>query len=107
MVTVEWYLYQTTLQGFVDAMLHCGNALCIKNETIKLHNCAPIPSDTRSNVKVDVCVLLVVFLRGCQSIKKRPVFLPRTFVFIAASSAFITSEEAFNLAKVAILALSM
>ena len=37
MVTVEWYLYQTTLQGFVDAMLHCGNALCIKNETIKLH----------------------------------------------------------------------
>ena len=38
-----------------------------------------IPSVTRSNGKVDVCVLLVV-LRGCQSTKKRSTFLPRTSV---------------------------
>ena len=42
-----------------------------------------IPSNTRSDAKVDVCVLLVV-LRGCQSTKKRPVFVPRTSVFFSS-----------------------
>ena len=42
-----------------------------------------IPSDTRSNAKVDVCVFLVV-LRGCQSTRKRPVFLPRTSVIFSS-----------------------
>ena len=36
MVTVKRYSYQTTLHGFVDAMPHCGNALRINNQTIKL-----------------------------------------------------------------------
>ena len=42
-----------------------------------------IPSDTRSNAKVDVCVVLVV-LRGCQSTKKRPLFLSRTSIFFSS-----------------------
>ena len=39
-----------------------------------------IHSDTRSNAKVGECVVGVV-LRGCQSPKLRPVYLPRTSVF--------------------------
>ena len=44
------------LEGFVDAMAHCRNALCLNNETIKFQRTL-IPSDTQSNAKVDMCVL--------------------------------------------------
>ena len=72
-ITVKWYSHQTTLQGFIDAIKQ------LLNYTRTL-----IPSDMQSNAKVDVCVLLVV-LRGCQSTKKRPVFLPRTLVIFFSS----------------------
>ena len=38
-------------------------------------------SDTRSNAKVDVCVLLVV-LRGCQSSKNLRILFPRIVLLL-------------------------
>ena len=50
-----------------------------------------IPSDTQSNAKVNVCVLLVV-LRGCQSTKKCQVFLPRTSVSLFPHVVLLLNE---------------
>ena len=53
MVTVKRYLHHTTLQRFVDAMLHCRNALCINTVKQLTYTCTLIPSDMQSNAMVD------------------------------------------------------
>ena len=63
---------------------HAALQECIMYKQL-CHTRTLIPFDTRSNVKVDVCVLLVV-LRGCQSTKKRLVFISRTSVFVFLAS---------------------
>ena len=80
-VTVKRYSHQTTLQEFVGAMPHCGNAfihmykvICLTCKTIELHT-HPDLFDTRRNAKVDVYVLLVVLYVVANRQNKRPVFL--------------------------------
>ena len=46
-----------------------------------------IPSDTRSNAKVDVCVF-----GGCQLPKKRPVFLSKTSVIFFQHVVLLLNE---------------
>ena len=51
----------------------------------------PPPPGMRCNAKVDVHGLLVV-LRGCQSTRKCPVFLPRTSVIVFPRIVLLLNE---------------
>ena len=73
--TVKRYSHQTTLQGFVDAMLHCANALCILHTLWFL--------SIREATKRWTCEFFWWFWLPID--KKRPVFLPRTYVFFSSS----------------------
>ena len=99
MVTVKQGSHKTFLQGFVDAIPHCGNALCIKlfaqqaKQLNPVHTTTLIPFDTRSNAKVEVYVLQEV-LHGFP-IDKKSVRV--TFLHQHASSAWHCRRAAIGL----------